>query len=75
MSTRTLLQELKDLADTGAIRYNPSTHTLELKAGGDSTYHTLNLLELTEPLPEGAPSTSDLDFLEKELHAYLAAVG
>lgn len=71
---RTLLQELKDLADTGAIRYNPHTHTLELKAGGDSTYHTLNLLELTEALPEGAPSIEELDTLEKELHTYLAAV-
>lgn len=69
----TLISELKDLADTGVIRYNTNNQTFELKAGGDHQYLPLDVAELTDSLPEGSPSVQDITEIEHQLTDYLTA--
>lgn len=69
----TIISELKDLADTGVIRYNFSRHSLELKAAGDHQYFLLDVTELTDSLPEGSPSAPDIASIELELINYLSS--
>lgn len=71
MSTNTLTKELHNLADDGAIRLNPTTGTLELKAHNEDTYTPLNLAELTDTLPEAPLTLTELNHLENELTTYL----
>ena len=71
MSTNTITKELHNLADDGAIRLNPTTGTLELKAHNEDAYTPLNLAELTDTLPEAPLNLTELNHLENELTTYL----
>lgn len=71
MSTKTLNEELKNLADDGNLRLDAAGH-FELKAHNEDTFTPITFDQLLESIQD-LPEDLEVGELEREIRAHLGA--